>query len=128
MGYSITFQKNQLPPGLEVPIMASFVTISLVILLVMMRLRYDLFRSKFEISPLARGLETLVSRESQMEEHSIDDIDERIIFSLRIAEGESALEYADWVSSSALFPRFYKKRSPDSEGSTRHYRSRTLSL
>jgi|GEM_PF-3168765 len=90
---------------------------------------YDLKRSAFEIRPLARGLESLVSRASQLEDHAIENMDERLIFSLRIGEGLSALEYANWVTrSSWTLGLLWWRTKPSEFGLTRQYRSSTLSL
>jgi hypothetical protein len=85
----------------------------------------EISNSRFEILPLTAALEKLVARASQLEDRSIRDADEKVIFDLRIAEAESALEYADWViGRRSIWRRFSGALSP----SSRQYRSRSPSL
>ena len=86
----------------------------------------ETYRSRFELPPLIFALEKLVSRASQLEDRSLKDADMKIIFNLRIAEAEAALEYADWVLRSNPVLLFFRRKSLSP--STRQYRSRHVSL
>jgi hypothetical protein len=55
--------------------------------------------AEFEILPLQQALRRLLVRASKLETHSISDLDQRIIFDLRLAEAESSLALSDWVLS-----------------------------
>ncbi len=98
-----------------------------VVLAAGLRSQTEIDRSRFDIRPLAAALENLVSRASQLEDHSVTNADERVFFSLRIAEGEAALEYADWVLRSSPFLVGFRTRKTEAP-MTRHYRSRSASL
>jgi len=87
----------------------------------------EIYRSRFDILPLVAALEKLVSRASQLEDRSVRDADAKVVFALRIAEAESALEYADWVTRSHPFWALFRRKYPD-DSTTRHYRSRSVSL
>jgi hypothetical protein len=86
-----------------------------------------IYRSRFDILPLVAALEKLVSRASQLEDRSVRDADAKVVFALKIAEAESALEYADWVTRSHPFWALCRRKYQN-EVTTRHYRSRSVSL
>ena len=62
-------------------------------------------------------MEKLVSRAAFIEDHSLGSEDERLLLSLKIAEGEAALEYA------ALTLGKRTGSGAGLEGATRKYRS-----
>ena len=79
-------------------------------------------QDSFSITPLVSALERLVSRAAFLEDHAATNEDERLVITLRIAEGEAALEYAAWVL------RKVGRMPGDDVGSGRRYRSRIASL
>lgn len=53
--------------------------------------------SEFEILPLQHALRNLVQRASQVETHSLLELDDRILFDLGLSDAESALAFSEWV-------------------------------
>jgi len=89
----------------------------------------ELRRSRFDIRPLFSALERLLFRASQLEDHLplSHTEDQKIVLSLKIAEAESALEYADWVLHSSFVPwPWGHSRLLRMEG--RQYRTRSHAL
>ena len=80
-------------------------------------LRPLMVRERFSITPFISAMEKLVSRAAFIEDHSLGSEDERLLFSLKIAEGEAALEYA------ALTLGKRTGSGAGLEGATRKYRS-----
>ncbi len=112
---------------LVVPMIMATGLIAVAGAVVMFRSRSELYRSRFAFRPIVAALEGLVDRASYLEGRTQLDSDGRLIFALRLAEAESALEYADWViGSNPFWPRFHRN---DSGGEpSRQYRTRRMAL
>lgn len=72
----------------------------------------EIRRSRFEMLPLLDALKKLTHRASQLGVHSVQDPDEGLMFDLRLAEADAALEYARWAMSSFIFSPFTNIFSP----------------
>jgi hypothetical protein len=77
-------------------------------------------QDRFSITPMVSALQRLASRAAFLEDHAASNEDERLVITLRLAEGEAALEYAAWV--------LHERNSGEPAGSTRRYRSQIASL
>lgn len=83
--------------------------------------------SRSELKPLFAALEALISRAAFLEDHADLSESERLRFRARIGEGESALEYADWVMRRRT--RFLRLPwGNPTPWTSRHFRTRTTSL
>ena len=74
----------------------------------------------FQLRPLQVALRRLIVRASQLEEHAATSNDESILFDLRLAEAEAALELSEWVAKAQVSESNLGKRKDDIAGGADH--------